>query len=169
MSARDDILAGLWQTDDGTVGDLTPEQLVDAYRAETLAEAKVETVAWLVKKAREYRATGSSQHILQAEAVEFLASKVDRGAVRAFLGTAHYRDAMDAHRAEVLAEDGQAYDGELAMLRGLVRTLRTVVRDGSSAEKTRTEVQRLLWQHAADDATARAENTRPTTAEDGQP
>ena len=38
MSARDDILAGLRQTDDGTVGDLTPEELIDAYRAEVLAE-----------------------------------------------------------------------------------------------------------------------------------
>lgn len=33
-----------------------------------------------------------------------LASKVDRGAVRIFLGTGHYRDAMDAHRSEVLVE-----------------------------------------------------------------
>jgi DNA-binding transcriptional ArsR family regulator len=64
----------------------------DAYRAEVLAEAKVETVAWLVKKAAEGRNVGD------------LASKVDRGAVRAFLGTAHYRDALDAHRSQVLAE-----------------------------------------------------------------
>lgn len=155
MSARDDILAGLRQTDDGAVGDLAPEQLVDAYRAEILTEAKNETVAWLVKKAREKN----------APTIETLASKVDRGAVRAFLGTAHYRDAMDAHRAEVLAEDGQAYDGELAMLRGLIRTLRTVVRPDTA---DLDEVRRLLHHHATDDATARAENTRPTTAEDGR-
>lgn len=57
-----------------------------------LAEAKVEVVAWLVKKDRENTPVGH------------LASKVDRGAVRIFLGTGHYQDAMDAHRAEVLAE-----------------------------------------------------------------
>ena len=72
---------------------------------------------------------------------------------------------LDAYRAEVLAEDGQAYDGELAMLRGLVRTLRTVVRPDTA---DLGEVRRLLHHHATDDATARAENTRPTTAEDGR-
>ncbi|MGY5048240.1 hypothetical protein ACWDE0_21810 [Streptomyces sp. 900105755] len=58
---------------------------------------------------------------------------------------------LDAHRAEVLAADGQAYDGELAMLRGLVRTLRTVVRDNDPLP----EMRRLLWLHASDDATSR--------------
>lgn len=67
-------------------------------------------------------------------------------------------DSLTANaRAEVLATDGQAYDGELAMYRGLVRTLRAVVRDGGSAEAQRAEVQRLLHEHAADDAAARAE------------
>lgn len=125
------------------------QKLLDAYRGEVLTQAKVETVAWLVKKAREYRATGSSQHVFQAEAIEFLASKADRGAVRAFLGTAHYRDAMDAHRAEVLAADGQAYDGELAMLRGLVGTLRVVAEHGDL-----TEVRRLLDEHKSDEQDA---------------
>jgi hypothetical protein len=64
----------------------------DRVRATALAEAKVEVVAWLVKKAAEGYDVGG------------LASKVDRGAVRIFLGTGHYRDAMDAHRAEVLNE-----------------------------------------------------------------
>ncbi|MFE3169290.1 hypothetical protein [Streptomyces sp. NPDC059224] len=58
---------------------------------------------------------------------------------------------IDAYRAEVLAADGQAYDGELAMLRTLVRTLRTVVRDDDQLP----EVRRLLWLHASDDAAAR--------------
>lgn len=62
---------------------------------------------------------------------------------------------IDAYRAEVLTADGQAYDGELAMYRGLVRTLRAVVRDGTSDEKRRAEIERLLHQHAADDAAAR--------------
>ncbi|MFF7553625.1 hypothetical protein ACFZA9_12145 [Streptomyces olivaceus] len=124
-------------------GDETSAQnLVDAYRAQILAEAKVETVDWLVKKASEKTLWD----------VGILASKVDRGAVRAFLGTAHYRDAMDAHRAEVLAADGQAYDGELAMLRGLVRTLRVVVRPDDADV---AEVRRLLHEHAADERDAR--------------
>jgi hypothetical protein len=64
------------------------------HRAEVLAEAKTEVVAWLAKKATEQSTWDAS----------VLASKVDRGAVRAFLDTGHYRDAMDAHRAEVLRE-----------------------------------------------------------------
>lgn len=63
---------------------------------------------------------------------------------------------LDAHRDEVLAADGQAYDGELAMLRGLVRTLRTVVRYGASAEAQRAEVQRLLAEHERDEQDAYA-------------
>ena len=56
------------------------------------------------------------------------------------------------------APDEQAYDGELAMLRGLVRVLRTVVRE----EQTLPEVRRLLWQHASDDAAAReGKSSRP--------
>jgi hypothetical protein len=39
MSARDDILAGLRAADSGSVGDETPEELLDAYRAEVLTEA----------------------------------------------------------------------------------------------------------------------------------
>lgn len=62
----------------------------DEVRAETLAEAKAEVIAWLVKKARE------------GTPIEQLASKVDRGAVRIFLGTGHFQDAMDAHHDEVL-------------------------------------------------------------------
>src|SRR5690606_8318050 len=75
MSARDDILTGLRQADDGTVGDLSPEQILDAYRAEVLAEVST----WLVKKAREYRAAGRT---VEADTASRLSSKVDRGAVR---------------------------------------------------------------------------------------
>lgn len=39
MSTRDDILAGLRASEDASVGDLTPEALLDAYRAEVLNEA----------------------------------------------------------------------------------------------------------------------------------
>jgi hypothetical protein len=57
------------------------------------------------------------------------------------------------------AATGEAYDGELAMLRGLVRTLRATARYG-----TVREVQQLLAEHAADDAAARLNAT--TTPKD---
>lgn len=73
------------------------------------------------------------------------------------------RALLDAHRAAVLAADGQAYDGELAMLRGLARTLRVVVRpDDTSVDVA--EVRRLLHEHAADEAEAR-EKSSPAGAD----
>jgi hypothetical protein len=66
---------------------------------------------------------------------------------------------MHNYRDEELAKaaapaDGQAYDGELAMLRGLIRTLRVVVRPD---QVDVAEVRRLLHEHATDDAAAREE------------
>lgn len=78
MSARDDILAGLRQADE-TFGDLTPEQLVDDYRSEVLAEV----IAWLVKKAREFHASRRKAEREQGDMCAVLASKIARGAVRA--------------------------------------------------------------------------------------
>ncbi|CAL9371794.1 hypothetical protein [Streptomyces sp. enrichment culture] len=92
------ILSGLASRRGGD--ETSAQKLLDAHRAGILAEAKVETVDWLVKKAREYYSTGSKQHALQADVIATLASKLDRGAVRAFIGTAHYRDAIDALTAE---------------------------------------------------------------------
>lgn len=66
---------------------------------------------------------------------------------------------LDAYRAEVLATDGQAYDGELAMLRGLVRTLRAAVRPNGA---DMAEVRRLLWEHQQDANAARTA-TKGTT------
>lgn len=64
------------------------------------------------------------------------------------------------------APDEQAYDGELAMLRGLVRVLRTVVRENDTLD----EVRRLLWEHASDDAAAReAEGKSSRPAADATP
>lgn len=101
MSARESLHSDLLHT---SLAKSLPEPSmwanarIDRYRAEVraevLAEAKAEVIAWLVKKARE--------KTMQDAGV--LASKVDRGAVRIFLGTGHFRDAMDAHRAEVLHE-----------------------------------------------------------------
>jgi hypothetical protein len=54
--------------------------LIAEHRAEVVAERDAETVAWLTKKAREFRANGETT---QADTAALLASKVDRGAVRA--------------------------------------------------------------------------------------
>ncbi|MFF9270469.1 hypothetical protein [Streptomyces rochei] len=55
----------------------------------------------------------------------------------------------------------EAYDGELAMFRFLIRVLRIAARNGDLAE-----VQRLLWEHATDESTAyaavREKSSRPT-------
>ncbi|WP_406444436.1 hypothetical protein OHB14_36435 [Streptomyces sp. NBC_01613] len=72
--------------------------------------------------------------------------------------------AIDAHRAEVLARDGQAYDGQLAMAVGLIRVLRVVARDHDM-----TEVRRLLTQHVLDEQAARADNIKPPTPSFFQP
>jgi hypothetical protein len=64
----------------------------------------------------------------------------------------NYRDEELAKVASPTDADGQAYDGELAMLRDLVRTLRVVARPDDA---DMNEVRRLLHHHAADDAAAR--------------
>lgn len=55
-----------------------------------------------------------------------------------------------ALRTEILAADGQAYDGELTMLRGLVATLAAVAQHGDLVD-----VQKLLREYVSDDAEAR--------------
>jgi hypothetical protein len=57
-------------------------RLAHAYRDEVIADRDAEIMRWLGKKAREYRATGNSQHALQANTVELMASQISRGAVR---------------------------------------------------------------------------------------
>ncbi|MET9138848.1 hypothetical protein [Streptomyces parvulus] len=63
----------------------------------------------------------------------------------------------------VIAEqrlDAENYPGELAMYRGLVRVLRTVVRENDTLD----EVRRLLWEHAGDErdaAMGRARSAAP--------
>lgn len=51
--------------------------------AHVRAERDAMTVAWLVKKAREFRAAGGQERAAQADAVAAMASKIERGAVRA--------------------------------------------------------------------------------------
>lgn len=52
-------------------------------RDEIRAERDAEIIAWLGKKAREHRSTGSRKSALQADVIELMASKLARGAVRA--------------------------------------------------------------------------------------
>lgn len=78
MNARDDILAGLRAAESGSVGDETPEQLLDAYRAEVLAEA----ADWLVRKAHEYHSLRGKENAARVEVLCRMADKIRRGAVR---------------------------------------------------------------------------------------
>lgn len=81
VSTRDDILAGLRQLDDSQPGDMTPEELLDAYRAEVIAERDAQIIAWLCKKAGEY-GVSNRENRAKAEAVGRMADKLSRGAVR---------------------------------------------------------------------------------------
>lgn len=90
MSARDalreyvHLLADMWTPASQT--DKRVERLYTAVRTEVLAEEgllpKADVVAWLTKKAREFRAIGTKQGQAQADAVAAMASKVEHGAVR---------------------------------------------------------------------------------------
>lgn len=57
--------------------------------------------------------------------------------------------------AATATPDAEAYDGELAMARGLIRVLRTVARQDDLRE-----VQRLLIEHTADETAAYAERRK---------
>ncbi|WP_435279275.1 hypothetical protein [Streptomyces sp. 1222.5] len=82
MSARRHLIAALSEDSMGGIATLQDvdraEHLVDAHRAEVLAE----TIAWLGKEAREFRAVGTRKSESQANAVAAMASKISRGAVR---------------------------------------------------------------------------------------
>lgn len=80
MSARKEIAYHLWTampSADNADAKVRAEELLDAYRTETLAEV----TAWLVKKAREFRAGGRKADRAQADTAAMLASKIARGAV----------------------------------------------------------------------------------------
>lgn len=87
-------------------------------------------------------------------------SEDSMGGIATLQDVDHAEQLVDAYRAEVLAADGQAYDGELAMARGLIRTLRAVVRPDDA---DMGEVRRLLHHHASDDAAARDEIAKKGT------
>lgn len=89
LEDREQLVGEHWQM---VVGELTaelrrlaapgqapaPKQDAEQIRAE-----HDEVIArWLLKKAAEYRSTRSTQHVLQAEAIERMADKLRRGAAR---------------------------------------------------------------------------------------
>ncbi|MFF7313380.1 hypothetical protein [Streptomyces sp. NPDC008137] len=63
------------------------------------------------------------------------------------------RELLKQHDGQQARAAAEQFPGELAMLRQLVRTLRTVVRENHVLP----EVRRLLWHHATDEAAAHAE------------
>jgi hypothetical protein len=81
-TARDELLDVISFNEAANHGK-TPEGLVDALRAEVVVQRDAEIIAWLGKKAREYRSTGRIQHTFAGAAIDAMASKIARGAVRA--------------------------------------------------------------------------------------
>lgn len=55
---------------------------LEAERRTVAAARDAQVIAWLGKKAREYRSTRGREHALQAEVLERMADKVRRGAIR---------------------------------------------------------------------------------------
>jgi hypothetical protein len=79
------LLTLMVRTDRGSMTVWSPSEVsdaLDAFHAEVTAERDAMTVAWLVKKAREFRAMGGRMRAAQADAVAAMASKIERGAVR---------------------------------------------------------------------------------------
>ncbi|MFL5910506.1 MAG: hypothetical protein ACJ768_08085 [Gaiellaceae bacterium] len=94
-----------------------------------------------------------SQFLWACHAIQWGIGRYDR--VRKY-GLKQLAEEKSSREPAADATPGEDYPGELDMLRGLVRTLRTVVRPDDTAVDV-TEVRRLLHHHASDDAAARAE------------
>lgn len=119
-----------------------------AFLTEHDTHLRAEVLTTLADEADRRMAVGTSRLVTKATVRRFL--QLEASVARAAAaGEKSSRPAADA--------TPEAYDGELAMLRGLVRTLRVVVRpDGADLG----EVRRLLWQHTADENEARGEVRR---------
>lgn len=115
------------------------EGLLNADRAEVISELAAKLDSRLRLTRHKTVSKDAIRRFLQLEA----------SIARAAAGKKSSRPAADA--------TPEAYDGELAMLRGLVRTLRVVVRPDDA---DMGGVRRLLHQHAADENAARQEVRR---------
>lgn len=136
MSVRRQIISALSEDSLGGIATLADvghaERLVNAHRAEVLREVDAEFAAMKLPPAFNAGSYADAwrrcRTIVQAMAGE---EATPQGAT----ATPHT----------------ETFDGELAMLRGLVRVLRTVARQDDLRE-----VQRLLTEHASDENAARA-------------
>ncbi|MEU8740553.1 hypothetical protein [Streptomyces halstedii] len=79
-NARDDLLAAISFNDAANAGS-TPEELVDAYRLEAIADRDAQIIEWLEKKARE-EGTSNKERRTRADVLARMADKLSRGAVR---------------------------------------------------------------------------------------
>lgn len=127
MSALAKLTALVGYTDSGYLDahfDLNAghDDIARAVYAEIRGERDAEIIAWLGKKAAEYRAAGSRDQKLQANAIDTMASKIWRGAVRPnnVLGV--------VTRASVLREITDRL-ARRATLYGDSRTVNEVMRD----------------------------------------
>ncbi|GAA3957174.1 hypothetical protein GCM10022384_07800 [Streptomyces marokkonensis] len=126
------LLADMWTSRETT--DARVEELYGLVRAEVITD--------LAAEAEQRLTAGTSRTVSKNTVLRFLRleASVARAAVT---GEKSSRPAAEA--------TPEAYDGELAMLRGLVRTLRVVVRPDDADV---AEVRRLLHHYVADETAA---------------
>lgn len=116
-----------------------PDDIARTVYGEIRGERDAETIAWLGKKAREYRSTGSKQHAVQADAVDLMASKLARGAVRPnnLLGVVTRPDVLReaakvAVRAARGAGDSEAGQYAASIAAGIAKELRAMADAGGT-------------------------------------
>lgn len=80
MSARYNLLAAIRFNDAVNAGS-EPEELVDAYRLEAIAERDAQIIEWLLKKAREEGRSNKDSRT-RGDVLAQMADKLSRGAVR---------------------------------------------------------------------------------------
>lgn len=133
----------------------------DPLSPEQRAEVHAEFAAWLVKKAREYRATGSRQHALQADAIATLASKVARGAVRPDNLLSPLTQGGPEDEVAELLTGGERLSVERDRYRAAWQSAReraTAHREGTLRQvATRDQIQRWLKEREAEVERLRAE------------
>ncbi|MGW3025814.1 hypothetical protein [Streptomyces sp. NPDC001221] len=91
-------------------------------------------------------------------------SEDSMGGIATLHDVAHAEQLVDAHRAEIVAErDGEAYPGELAMLRGLLGVVRVIAKHSDI-----DELRRVIREYDTDEQDARTEareKSSPTGAD----
>lgn len=125
MSARDQIASLLWwqmPSSDNDEARAHASAMLDAFRAEVIAERDAQIIAWLGKKAGEY-GTSNRENRAKAEAVGRMADKLSRGAVRPSIPTQAAADANEAQQAEPAPQCPEAlYTPETDTLRRCIQS-----------------------------------------------